>query len=94
MNKESYVRICIYKSIYINLKIFRIVYYVTYFMDIYIYVFVYTHTHTHTHTHTSASGDSAPTPQGIFGSRCLEAFLVVLPGGEESGEKVVGAVGF
>ena len=92
MNKESYIRICIYKSIYINLKIFRIVYYVTYFMDIYMCVCI--HTHRHTHTHMYASGDSAPTPQGIFGGRCLEAFLVVLGGGEESGERVVGAVGF
>ena len=48
----------------------------------------------YTHTHMYASGDSAPTPQGIFGGRCLEAFLVVLGGGEESGERVVGAVGF
>ena len=47
-----------------------------------------------THTHTHTRGDSAPNTQGIFGGRCLEAFLVILEGGEESGERVVGAVGF
>ena len=82
MNKESYIRICVYKTIYINLKISRIILCNLF----YGYICMCVHTHT--------CGDSAPTPQGIFGSRCLEAFLVVLGGGEESGERVVGAVGF
>ena len=71
MNKESYIRIPAYKTIYINLKIFRII--LSNLFYGYIYVCVYTHTHTHTHT----CGDAAPTPQGKFGGRCLEAFVVV-----------------
>ena len=49
MNKESYIRIPAYKTIYINLKIFRII--LSNLFYGYIYVCVYTHTHTHTHTH-------------------------------------------
>lgn len=38
LNKESCIRICIYNTIYINLKMLRkIVYYLNYLMDILIY---------------------------------------------------------